>query len=107
MRNPGLVYYLLLFFLISTESFSQESPGITQGNYAGSSMARINPSAMLQSKNYMDFSLVSITAFGQNNFAYLPGSDINVLPLISGKEDFPSYPPNDNNFLYFKNHKSN
>ena len=106
MRNPGLVYYLLLFFLISTESFSQESPGITQGNYAGSSMARINPSAMLQSKNYMDFSLVSITAFGQNNFAYLPGSDINVLPLISGKEDFPSYPPNDNNFLYFKNHKS-
>jgi hypothetical protein len=103
MGSRSLYFCIIFYFLISIQSFSQESPGIIQGNYAGSAMARINPSTMLQSKNYMDFSIVSITAFGQNDFAYLPGKDINVIPLVTGKEDFPSYPPKDNNFLYFRN----
>ena len=58
---------------------------------------------MLQSKNYFDFNIVSATVFGQNNFAYLPGKDIRIIPLLSGKDILATYPPNGNNFLYFRN----
>lgn len=97
---------LLLSFIGLFGSFTmmaQESPGIVQGNFAGSQTVRINPASMLQSKVYMDFQLLSFTAFGQNNFAYIPGSDYNTLPLVTGKEELPTYAPNGNNFLYEKN----
>ncbi|MFZ4463603.1 MAG: DUF5723 family protein [Bacteroidales bacterium] len=103
MKNHYSFFLAILFFVIVKSSLGQESPGITQGNYAGSMMNRLNPSTMLQSKVYMDISIVSATVFGQNDFAYIPGKDINIIPLITGSESMPTYSPSGNNFLYFQN----
>lgn len=94
---------IMACLLCSKLAFTQESPGIVQGNFAGSQTVRINPATMLQSKVYMDLQLLSVTAFGQNNFAYVPGKDYNTIPLVTGKEQLPIYGPNGNNFLYYTN----
>ena len=83
--------------------FAQESSGITQGNFAGSTSVRVNPANMLQSKLYFDFHLFSLSAFGQNNFVYIPGSDLNLAPLIRGSEELPKYPQTGENYRYYEN----
>ncbi|MBZ0243858.1 MAG: DUF5723 family protein, partial [Bacteroidales bacterium] len=85
--------------------FAQESTGITQGNFAGSTSTRINPANMLQSKLYFDLHLVSINAFGQNDFVYIPGSDFNLVPLIRNSEQLPKYPQTGESYRYYDNTK--
>ncbi len=103
MGNLKAIVIVALFFFVFQNSQAQESPGVTQGNFAGSMMMRLNPSTMIQSKVYMDINILSVTAFGQNDFAYLPGKDVRMIPLLMGKDSLPSYPPSGNNFLYFGN----
>ncbi|MBU1367966.1 MAG: hypothetical protein KJ578_15605 [Bacteroidetes bacterium] len=105
--QKGYTLIIILFFttLIPQWLFSQESPGITQGNFSGSATARINPATMLQSKLYFDVHLISVGAFGQNNFAYIPGSDFNLMPLIQNSEQLPTYDQTESNYLYYTNDK--
>jgi len=97
---------IIIVFLFSVSTIAQEAPGITQSNFAGSASARINPSSMLQSKLYFDFHVLTVGAFGQNNFAYIPHRDFNLSPLIQNSEQLPVYPQTESNFLYYDNNKN-
>ncbi|MGE4540881.1 MAG: DUF5723 family protein [Bacteroidales bacterium] len=94
---------LAVLLFLSIEINAQESPGITQGNFGGSAMARINPANILQSKLYLDVHLMSVGVFGQNNFAYIPHRDFNLYPLVKNEEQLPTYPLTDGNFMYYDN----
>lgn len=85
--------------------FAQESTGITQGNFAGSTSTRVNPANMLHSKLYFDLHLFSVNAWGQNNFIYIPGSDFNLVPLIKNSEQIPKYPQTNESYRYYENTK--
>lgn len=62
---------IILFVLTCSSSVSQEMLGTTLGNYAGVNSIQLNPSALHNSKQWLDIHLVSGDLFVQNNFLYL------------------------------------
>jgi len=82
---------------------AQEMPGLLNSNYAGVSSVLINPANMVLSKSYFDMHLLTLQSFTQNNLIYIPGEDYRITNFIDPENDLPKYPPDNNNFLYYRN----
>lgn len=101
-RIKILVFTLTLFIGIRS-AVSQEMPGLTNSNFAGSNAVLINPANMVLSKIYFDVHLFTAGAFVQNNLVYIPANDYKIMDFLNSSKDLPTYPPNNNNFTYYKN----
>jgi hypothetical protein len=62
---------LIFIFLSIFHSKAQEMLGMVNSNYAGINGTLINPSSMVDSKLYLDISIVTANIFVQNNYIYL------------------------------------
>lgn len=90
-------------FIAVQSLWAQETPGITQGNFAGSQMVHLNPANIFQSKVFMDVQVASASIFTQNNFAFIPSGDYPIFDLFKTDANLPTYDGKDNNFTYRKN----
>jgi hypothetical protein len=92
--------FIFLMAVVAVQALrAQETPGITQGNFAGSQMVHLNPANMLQSKAFFDLQLLSAAAFAQNNFVYIPANDYRTYQALNSNVELPVY-ESGNNFLY-------
>jgi hypothetical protein len=91
---------LIFIYLIETIGLSaQETPGLSVGNYAGIHGLQLNPSSALYSPYWLDFNVLGIEVFGQNNAFYIPRSDFNPTDLLRKDYVFPTYGKYDRSFL--------
>jgi len=77
------ILFYISWFLVSSGLLAQENMGLVNSNYVPASSIFLNPTASADSKVFIDFNVVGISSFVQNNYAYLPtslsnfNSDIN------------------------------
>ncbi len=91
---------LIFIYLIETIGLSaQETPGLSVGNYAGIHGQQLNPSSALYSPYWLDFNVLGVEVFGQNNAFYIPRSDFNPTDLLRKDYVFPTYGKYDRSFL--------
>ncbi|MCD4745645.1 MAG: DUF5723 family protein [Bacteroidales bacterium] len=84
---------IILFFIINLIIIpvkAQEMLGIINSNYAGTNGISFNPSSMVASKLYMDFSLFACNAFAENNYHYIHSDDYGLFKFITGGP-YPEY----------------
>jgi len=79
-----MIRYILLCLILafSLQMTAQYRLGIIGSNFAGSQGIMINPSSIVNSKLYMDISLLSFEISAQNNFLYIPKEDYSLGGLI-------------------------
>ena len=65
--------------------------GTTLGNYAGVNGIQLNPSALLNSKSYLDIQLVGLDVFAQNNYLYMPKSDYRFSNFFKAGYQWPMH----------------
>ena len=81
------VFLLLLHFSIE----AQQMLGTTLGNYAGLSSLQLNPSALLNSKSYLDIQLLGMDVFVQNNYLYMKKSDYRFSNFFKKGYQWPTH----------------
>ncbi len=69
----------------------QEMLGVTLGNYAGINSVQLNPSAMHNSKQYLDIEVLGADVFLQNNYLYQAKADYNFLNFFHLGYQFPTH----------------
>lgn len=86
---------------------AQEMWGITMSNNAGSTGALLNPTAIVNSKLYLDINLVTADVFFENNYGYIHNEDYSLFKFITNSSTFPKYGPDEMPFdhYYGKNDK--
>lgn len=105
LHRKGLIHLnriVLLVVLVQTLR-AQEMPGLVNSNFAGVSSVMINPANLVLSKNYFDIHILTFQTFTQNNLIYIPGEDYRITNFLNPEDELPKYPPDNNNFLYYRN----
>ncbi len=87
MKN--LFIFLILIFSISL-SYTQETFGLVNGNYAGVNCVMSNPSLMVNSKLYFDINFLTMDIFAHNNYVYVPSGNHSTLEGLKKYPDFPT-----------------
>jgi hypothetical protein len=83
---------LLLFAVISAfTGRAQEMLGMVNSNYSGINSLMVNPSAMLNSRHWLDINLVGLGVFADNNYAYMPKEDFWIFDLLKRNYELPKY----------------
>jgi hypothetical protein len=90
MRLMKLLFPLviLLFPLLSR---GQEMLGATLGNYAGTDAVQLNPSALHNSKQYLDIRILGGDIFIQNNYLYQDKNDYSLSNFFKPGYQFPTH----------------
>jgi len=101
--RPYIFFLFFLLLIIPVNITAQEMPGLVNSNFAGSQSAMINPANMALSKIYFDFHILTASVFLQNNLVYIPGNDYKITDFFNPEDELPRYPPDDNNFTYYRN----
>ncbi len=70
---------------------AQDMLGATLGNYAGVSSIELNPSALQNSKTYLDIQLVGLDVLVQNNALYMSKTDYRFLNFFKGGYQVPMH----------------
>ena len=83
---------VILLVVYSWPAGSQDMLGIVNSNFAGSNGISINPSSIANDKLKMDINILTVNAFVQNNYFYLPKRDASVFKVLSGAYTFPFAP---------------
>jgi hypothetical protein len=103
--RSGLIHLSRIIIVLAMVQIlkAQEMPGLVNSNFAGVSSALINPANLILSKNYFDIQPIAIQSFTQNNLVYIPGEDYKITNFLDPENELPKYPPDNNNFLYYRN----
>jgi len=80
-----------LLIILGQEAKSQEMLGATLGNYAGITSIQLNPSAMHNSKMYLDVQLLGMDVFLQNNYLYMKKSDYRFSNFFKAGYEWPTH----------------
>jgi hypothetical protein len=86
------VYISLVIIIIwayGQPATAQEMLGVTLGNYAGINSTQLNPSALHNSKQYLDVQLLGMDVFIQNNYLYQAKEDYSFWNFFKTGYEFP------------------
>ena len=83
-----IAFNLLMY--ISTSA--QDMPGTTLGNFSGVNSIQLNPSALHNSKTYLDIQLVGADLFLQNNALYMSKSEYRFTNFFKAGYQLPMHP---------------
>jgi len=81
----------MIVMLPALSSRAQEMLGMTLGNYAGLSSLQFNPSALHNSRSYLEIQLFSMDIALQNNYLYLRKSDYRFSNFFNTSYNWPSH----------------
>ena len=103
----GLIGGIILF---SPSSAGQEMLGAVQGNYSGTQVLQLNPSALHQSKTWLDIHLLGADFFLQNNFLYQDKNDYRFSNFFKADYIWPThleqYGTEERIFYYYENNRN-
>ncbi len=85
--------FLLLSLLIAAglTGNSQDMLGTILGNYSGIYSTQVNPSAMTNSKVYLDVNIFGLDAFLQNNYLYIDKNDYKLSHFFQSSYQYPEH----------------
>ncbi|MCX6268291.1 MAG: hypothetical protein NTW16_13180 [Bacteroidetes bacterium] len=85
--------FALTGFLFFTQlcASAQEMLGTTLGNYAGLNSVQLNPSAIYNSKTYLDVQLFGLDVFFQSNYLYMKKSDYRFSNFFKSGYEWPTH----------------
>lgn len=90
--NVSRFISLFLLFLFSRDmATAQEMLGATTGNYAGINSIQLNPSAMHNSKTYLEVHLVGLDLFFDNNALFISKSDYRFMNFFEPGYELPMH----------------
>lgn len=89
MTIRPLLLGTILSFACAHHSAGQEMFGSTLGNYAGLNSIQLNPSAMHNSKQYLDIHILGGDFFIQNNYLYQSKTDYRFTNFFDPGYEFP------------------
>ncbi len=81
------ILFCVLFFAIKV-SYTQESMGIANSNYAPTQSVHLNPSSIVDSKVWLDINLVGMGAYVYNNYFYFPQASAWTRPFPEGLDHY-------------------
>ncbi len=91
MKIYRFLTVVLFLFLKPCASPAQEMLGTTLGNYAGVNSMQLNPSALHNSKSYLDVQLTGLDLFFQNNALYISKSDYRFTNFFKAGYEWPMH----------------
>ena len=68
------IVFLLIFYTSFVSLFAQQMNGTFGSNHFGLNSLELNPSALGNSKDWMNVRVIGIHAFFSNNFIHIPGT---------------------------------
>lgn len=100
-------YLIVIYFLLhGLGLLGQDMLGLVNGNYSGIYGVSINPSGMVASRLYMDYNLIGVQGFVQNNYMHIQRNEF--FTLLRDKQP-PTYYSSENevrNFDIYRNNSS-
>jgi hypothetical protein len=103
MSSLRSIYLLIQLLLLPLIGINQEFIGLVSDNFSGNEAARINPSLQNLQKNNISFRPISVGAFFQNDFAYIPHEDVNLFGVFFGNDTLPLYDRDWVRYKYYRN----
>ncbi|MEI7663801.1 MAG: DUF5723 family protein [Bacteroidota bacterium] len=91
MKTYRLHILLVFSLLTSVSSTAQDMLGTTLGNYAGVNSIQLNPSALHNSKSYLDIQLVGLGVFLENNALYMSKNDYRFTNFFKAGYQYPMH----------------
>ncbi|MCX6251182.1 MAG: DUF5723 family protein [Bacteroidetes bacterium] len=90
---PYKCRYIIFFILVIQKSvtFGQEMLGTVLGNWSGVNSSQLNPSAMLNSRQFLDINFLGADLFLQNNYLYQARSDYKFIHFFQGGYQYPTH----------------
>jgi len=92
MKFRNLYIALVLLIFQPSKTFGQEMLGTVLGNWAGVNSTQLNPSAMLNSHQFLDINLLGLDFFVQNNYLYQAKRDYSFAHFFQGGYKYPTHP---------------
>jgi len=106
----GKILFAILLFFLNWSLSAQDMLGVVNSNYSGVYGISLNPSGMVTSRLYMDFNLIGVQGFVDNNYMYIQRDEFvgvirdRTVPVYYTEEDeirhFDIYRNNENKFGY-------
>jgi hypothetical protein len=108
---PNRVMACAVFlFIFQVTAPAQEMLGTALGNYAGINGLQLNPSALHNSKSYLEVQLFGIDVFFQNNYLYMDKADYRFSNFFKSGYVWPThnedYGVEQRNFYHYTNTKN-
>jgi hypothetical protein len=91
MKNKIIWICFVFPGFIEPDTFGQDMLGSVLGNYAGVNSIQLNPSALHNSKTYLDFELFGADLFVQNNYLYMARKDYRFGHFFQSGYKLPSH----------------
>lgn len=91
MKKLRILHFFLFELVLTTSVFSQEMLGPALGNYAGVNSIQLNPSALHNSKSYLDIQLVGADIFLENNYLYISKEDYRFSNFFKADYEWPTH----------------
>lgn len=91
MRNPAISILFFITWICIVPAEGQEMLGTTLGNYAGINSVQLNPSAMHNSKQYLDIQITGLDVFLQNNYLYQDKKDYSFWHFFQPGYVYPTH----------------
>ncbi|MEI7490868.1 MAG: DUF5723 family protein [Bacteroidota bacterium] len=82
---------VLLFFTLNSPGVAQSMYGTVLGNYAGTNSIQVNPSALQNSKTWLDVQFIGAGVFVQNNMLYQKRNDYKFSHFFQNSYEWPSH----------------
>ena len=107
MRLRNVILSILLLLSILKTAKSQSMYGNVLGNYAGVNSIQMNPSALHNSKTWLDIEFLGFGVFLQNNYLYLPTNEYKFAHFFQSGYEWPThsegYGTEVRNFYHYEN----
>ncbi len=81
------LFFILVMFLFWIPVSGQENFGIGISNYAPANSLLLNPSSIIDSKAFIDFHLLGVSAFATNDLVYLSGESGGLVGLATSANE--------------------
>ena len=91
MNVPRLVALISFCLGMHHAGLAQEMLGTTLGNYSGVNSVQLNPSALHNSKTYLDIQLTGLDLFFENNALYMSKSDYRFTNFFKPGYELPMH----------------
>jgi len=92
MRLLKYIILCSILFFFPPDAGAQEMYGTVLGNYSGVNSIQLNPSALADSKTWLDVELFGVGAFVQNNMLYQSSGDYSFLHFFQSGYVWPTHP---------------